>query len=285
MSTTEVLLISNRAKRDWPSKDVLRAFKGNFGGLVIPELQYGFPNKVLFTPGYVVENYRTRKIIRSRYRESGLLHFPINLYNTTPIYHNYYPDWDDKDINTYLSELLNDGLIPVGSAFADNIKIVKPVVDPSLVPIVFVGWENPWPIIRPAEDADNLFYVAKSYFPKSLVYWHNPSGQGAPYYYAPDWGYPVGTELNHIVWDYIVNVSGCQGLLAQNNGWENDGINSVNRLQDFAWRFKGNNGWPVCDLVDFEEVVYYNTTMQGNPLMTGQFIREQVPDLKGFCNG
>lgn len=280
-----VILSSSKSKPIWPPAEVLRSFKGNFGGLVIPELQYGFPNKVLFTPGYVVESTDVRRIIRRRYKEARLSHFPINLYNTSSIYHNWYPDWDDKLINQYLDELLQDGLIPVGSAFADNVKIVKDVVDPDLVPIVFTGWENPWPIVRPAEDSDNLFYVARQYFKKSLIYWHNPSGQGAPYYYAPDWGYPIGTELNHIIWSYIVNVSGCQGLLAQNDGWVAGGQVAVLRLQDFAWRFQGHNGWPICDLVDFEEVVFWNTTMQGNPIMTGEFIRNQIPELNGYCNG
>lgn len=280
-----------------PSKEIVRTFRGLFGGLVVPELQYSINNtKILFTPAYVVESPLVRQICRSRYIDAGLTHFPINLYNTTPIYHNFYPDWDDNYINMYLEELLSSGLIPVGSMFADNVKVVKPVVDPKLVPAGFTGWENPWPIIRPKQDLDNLFYVARQYFgPNCLIYWHNPNGQGAPYYNAVDWGYPPGTELNAIVWNYIVNQSGCQGLLFQSKGWidpndPNSGPQaSIARLLDFVPRFKhGINGWPLCDLVDMEETIYYMTTM-AQPVSQGlawaRQIRNSVPELNGYCNG
>lgn len=286
MGSSSVVLLLAKSKPKWPSVDAIRNFKGNFGGIVIPELQYGFDNKVLFTPGYVVESSSVRKIIRERYKAAGFTHFPINLYNTTSIYHDYYPQWDDRKINDYLTELLSDGIIPVGSAFADNVKVVKPVVDPDLVPAVFTGWENPAPILYPALDADNLFYVAKQYFPKSLVYWHNPSYQGAPYVSNTDWGYSPSDDINHIVWQYMVYNSGCQGLLNQGNGWENSGSDSVARLIDFRDRLiYGENYWPKADLVDFEEVVYYNTTLQGSPLLTGESIRNRVTGLTGYCNG
>ena len=289
-----VLLSASKTKHPFPTKDETRLFHGNFCGLVCPWLDNNPFYNILFTPAYVAESKVSRDAIRKAYSNAGFTHFPLSPYNTVGIYHDFYPQWDDTRINDYLLELLRDGLIPVCSAFSDNTKTVKPVVDPDLVPAVFTGWENPWPIIRPKKDADNLFYVASQYFTKSIVYWHNPSGQGAPYYYAPDWGYPAGTELNHVVWDYIVNECGCQGLLAQNNGWEVNGDTSVARLQDFAWRFgltdgTPHNGWPKADLVDFEEVAYYNTQIRlynpFQPVLTGLSIRKRVPQLSGYCNG
>jgi hypothetical protein len=282
-----------------PSTDKVRTFRGSFGGIKIEELRYSINNtKILFTPGYVVESDQVRDRIRKQYFDEGLTHFPINLYNDSPIYHNFYPQWDDNLINMYLEELLSAGLVPVGSAFADNSKVVKQVVDPRLVPAAFTGWENSWPIIRPALDSDNLFWVARQYFgPECLIYWHNPAGQGAPYYNAIDWGYPPGTELNATVWNYIVNQSGCQGLLFQGKGWKEPNTNppydgvatSIDRLEDFRIRFgTGFHGWPKCDLVDFEETVYYCTTLNGDyetGMMWARQIREAVPDLTGWCNG
>jgi len=291
----QILSIELNPNFSRPSKDTVRSFRGSFGGLIIPELEYSInDSKILFTPGYVVESDSVRDRICKTYRDAGLTHFPINLYNDSPIYHDFYPPWDDLLINMYLTELLETGLIPVGSMFSDNSKIVKPVVDPKLVPAGFTGWENPWPIIRPAQDSDNLFYVARQYFgPDCLIYWHNPNGQGAPYYNAVDWGYPPGTELNAIVWNYIVKQSGCQGLLFQSKGWNEPGYNgvqtSIDRLRDFVPRFKhGINGWPLCDLNDFEETVYYMTTMNGNHALGmkwAQEIRNSVLELNGYCNG
>ncbi len=282
-----------------PSKDTVRTFQGSFGGLRLDYLRYSINDtKILFTPGYVVESDEVRYRIRQDYKAAGLTHFPLNLYNTAPIYSTFYPDWDDNLIDKYLMELLNDGLIPVGSAFSDNVKTVKPVVSPKLVPAVFTGWENPWPILRPQLDSDNLFWTARQYFgPDTLVYWHNPPGQGAPYYHPTEWGYPPDADINAVVWNYIVHQSGCQGLLFQGKGWNEpnahppyNGVEtSKERLDDFVIRFKhGINGWPVADLVDFEETVYYCTTMAGNleqGLAWANEIRTSVPELNGFCNG
>jgi hypothetical protein len=280
-----------------PSNEIIREFRGSFGGIKVSGLQYSINNTgILFTPGYVCETDQIRDRIRKQYKDEGLTHFPINLYNDSPIYHRWYPDWDDTLINMYLEELLRADLIPVGSAFADNSKVVKPVVNPRLVPAVFTGWENSWPIIRPALDSDNLFHVAREYFgPDCLVYWHNPAGQGAPYYNAIDWGYAPGTELNAIVWNYIVNQSGCDGLLFQGKGWiDTDDPNSgpkssIDRLGEFILRLKhGFHGWPICDVNDFEETVFYMTTLNGNyeqGMAWAKEIRNAVLQIDGWCNG
>jgi hypothetical protein len=272
-----------------PSLDVIRHVKGNFGGIIVPELQFGFSNKVLFTPGYVVESAKVRMIIRKRYLDAGFSHFPINTYNDTPIYHNYYPQWDDSLINQYLEELLDDNIIPMCSLFPDNVKTLKGNVSSDLVLSGFVGWENPSPIIRPALDNDNLFYVAKQAYPRSLIYWHNPSYQGAPYVDAKDWGRNTGDEVNDRVWQYMINQSGCQGLLNQGNAWQNDSQDSINRLSDFHERLiLGRDNWPIADVVDFEQTVYYLTTEQGNPeqaLTWAQKVRNSCDGLMGYCNG
>src|SRR6516225_4614504 len=130
MNIVEAVILSSTKKARWPSKDDVRHFHGNFGGIIVNGLSYNPFRNILFTPAYVTEPPASRANIRKIYRDSGFRHFPINLYNTTSIYHNYYPDWNDALINDYLLELLRDGLIPIGSAFADNIKTIKPVVDP-----------------------------------------------------------------------------------------------------------------------------------------------------------
>jgi len=273
-----------------PSPDVIRHVKGNFGGIIVPELQFGFANKVLFTPGYVVESSYVRQVIRSRYKnDAGFTHFPINTYNDSPIYHDVYPNWDDSLINQYLEELLSDNIVPMCSLFADNVKTLKGNVSPDLVLSGFTGWENPAPILRPKLDSDNLFWTAKQAYPKALIYWHNPSYQGAPYVDAKDWGRSSGDEVNDLVWQYMVNQSGCQGLLNQGKAWENDSADSINRLSDFHERLiLGRDNWPIADLVDFEQTVYYLTTMQGNPTLASvwaQRVRNSCDGLMGYCNG
>ncbi len=284
----KVELYNSREIKPWPSRDILRAFRGNFGGIIVPELQFGFPNKVLFTPGYVVENAQVRQVIRSRYKDSGFAHFPINTYNDTSIYHDVYPSWNDGLINTYLEELLNDDIIPVCSLFPDNVKTIKGNASPDLVPIGFTGWENPSPIINPAQDRDNLFYVAKQSYPKALIYWHNPSFQGAPFVNNAAWGHGPNDEFNSEIWDYMVYSSGCQGLLNQGAAWENLS-GSIGRLNDFKVRLiDGQDFWPKADLIDFEETVYYLTTMQGDSaqaLAWTKEIRDKNPGITGYCNG
>lgn len=284
-------LLRNQLDFRWPSVEEIRHFTGNFAGIVIPELTQGFPNKVLFTPGYVVEPDPVRLIIRMRYKDYGR-HFPLNLYNDTPIYRGFYTQWDDTRINDFCRELLNDGLIPVGSAFADGSRVIKPVVDPTLVPAVFSGWENPTPITLPALDDNNLFWKMWRYFPNSRRYWHNPPGQDAPYVNPPDWGATWDpktgrwSSVNGPVWRYMVQQSGCHGLLFEGQGWINHGNDSVANLNDFVQRLiLGNDGWPIGDLIDFEEFAYYNTEEGNLPPLQGLSIRQRVPQLTGYCNG
>lgn len=271
-----------------PSHDVIRHVKGNFGGIIVPELEYGFSNKVLFTPGYVVESPAVRAVIRSRYKDEGYTHFPISTYNDNGVYHDVYPNWDDSNINYYLEELLNDNIIPMCSLFADNSKVLKNNVSPDLVLSAFVGWENSAPILRPELDNDNLFFIAKQAYPNALIYWHNPAYQGAPYVDAKDWGRNTGDEVNDRVWNYMI-ASGCQGLLNQGIAWENNAIDSIGRLGDFHERLiLGHDNWPIADVVDFEQTVYYLTTMQGDSnkaLFWAQSVRNSCDGLSGYCNG
>src|SRR5260221_5003560 len=274
----------------WPSIDVLRAFRGNFSGLVLPYLKYGpdFPGgKLLFTPSYVVESDQNRTWIRRDYKAAGYKHFPLNLTNHSTIYHDDYPDWDDKLIDKYLIELLSDGLIPVGFAMGDNDTTVNTHASPGLVPIVVPKWESPNVIVRPALDDDNYFWLCKKNFGKSLIYWHNPTGVGAPYVDAVLWGRPPGSEVNGLVWNYMVNESFVQGLLYQVNLWV---PGYYPRIQDLIDRLvDGGYFWPVCDLVEFESVAYYLFN-GGNYQIASNLVRRAWEILEpkgviGFGNG
>ena len=96
-----------------------RKWKGNLTPDLGFDLQYGprTPNgrTIFWTPSYVVYDTDTRKRIRDAYRNAlGFTHFPLNLTNHSTIYRDWYPQWDDSFINTYLEELMRDGMIPVG---------------------------------------------------------------------------------------------------------------------------------------------------------------------------
>ena len=284
-NTLSKLLLLNQST-EWPPYNQLRGVKGNFGGIIIPELEFGFPNKVFYTPGYVCESSRVRQIIRSRYKDAGLVNLPLNTYGTK-VYGNYFPDWNYKLINTYLEELLNEELIPICSLYDENSKVLETNAHPDLVPLGFVGWENPSPLGKPEFNDDNLFWKAKQRYSRSLIYWHNPPYQGAPYVNPHDWGYEPGVEFNNVVWQFMVK-SGCQGLLFQSRAWE-DLTRAIGDINDFADRLLlGKNGYPICDLIDFEETVYYLTVMNGNPLIAielAEQVRDSVKGLTGYCNG
>lgn len=272
----------------WPSIDKLREFSGNLCGLPL-NLQYA-PNGILFTPAYVVYDDATRDKIRKSYRDQGWTHFPLNLTNHSSIYRNYYPSWDDALINKYLTELLSSELIPVGFVMGDQDKEVNTHADNDLVPIVVPKWEDSAPIKRPAMDNDNTFYLVKNVFPESLLYWHNPPYQGAPYVEYHDWGLSPGdSTVNAKVWHYMVDICDVQGLLFQGKAWENDAKDSISVLTDFKNRLKdGVSGWPLADLVDFEETAYYMFNENGNynqALQMSQKVRRNVWELNGFCNG
>lgn len=270
----------------------LRAVRGNICGLIIKELQYGPTRpegRLLWTPGYVVENKDTRKIIREAYKAHNFSHFVVNIRNTNPLYRNYYPNWDESQINTYLEELWNDGLIPVCSVFPDGAKDLNPHVDSSLVKVVF-WWEDPYPIKRPANDKDNKFYIAQSAYPDAIIYWHNPPNQDAPYIDYKEWGLIEGVDLaNPEVWNYIVRNNNVKGILFQGKAWEG-WENSARNIADFIPRFHGSMyGLPFpIDVHDFEETAYYLFNDNGDVTLAQEWvekIREAQPDIDGYCNG
>lgn len=288
MISSAYLLLSQSAPV-WPSKDVLRAFRGNLVAKLSFSLPYA-PHGLLFTPGYVTYDEPTRRRIREEYKQNGWTHFPLNLTNHSTIYRNYYPQWSDDRINDYLIELLTDGLIPVGYVMGDHDTVVNCKADPELVPIVVPKWEDEKPLKRPALDADNTFHLVRQKYPKSLLYWHNPPYQGAPFVEYADWGLPQGDPgINAKVWRYMVHECGVQGLLFQGKAWEHDANDSISVLNSFRERLKhGVSGWPIADLVDYEETAFYLFNMNGSneqALAWTQKIRSSVGELNGFGNG
>lgn len=272
-----------------PPIDAIRTWKGNLTPYLGWDLPYG-PNGVFWTPGYVAYDESTRKRIRDAYRGMGFTHLPMNLTNHSTIYRDFYPHWDDSLINTYLTELLKDEIIPVGYTMGDQDTTVNCKADPSLVPIALGKWEDPTPLKKPAMDSDNRFYLVKEKYPNSVIYWHNPPYQGAPYVDYADWGLPEGDSgINAKVWHFMVDECKVQGLMFQGQAWNNDAQDSINSLGDFALRLgTGHHGWPIADLVDYEETAYYLFNMGGNQeqaLAWTKKIRNTVSPLNGFCNG
>lgn len=287
--TPQGYLLLSQAAPAWPSNEALRAWKGNLVAKLSFSLPYA-PHGLLFTPGYVTYNGETRRRIREDYKAHGWTHFPLNLTNHSTIYRDFYPQWDDARINDYLTELLTDGLIPVGFVMGDQDRVVDCKASPDLVPIVVPKWEDAAPLRRPALDADNTFHLVRQQYPRSILYWHNPPYQGAPFVEYADWGLPQGDPgINAKVWRYMVNECGVQGLLFQGKAWEHDANDSMAVLQSFIDRLKhGVSGWPHADVVDYEETAYYLFNMGGSDeqaLAWTRKIRNAQPELDGFGNG
>lgn len=264
-------------------------FKGNFC-CFLPGLALAYsPRGIFFSPAYVVYDNATRRRIREAYIELGYTHMPLNLTNHDTIYREFYPQWNDSQINVFLSELLEDGIIPVGFVMGGNDTEVKCKADQALVPIVVPKWEDSSPIKGPSFDKHNTFYLVKEKYPNALLYWHNPPYQGAPYVEFHDWGLPQGDPaINARVWNFMVGQCGVKGLLFQGKAWESSAEDSINSLNDFSLRLgTGFHGWPKADLIDFEETAYYLFNLNGNQKQASAWtnkIRSQVK-LKGFCNG
>jgi len=277
-------------KPAWPPIEKLKNWRGQFCALPM-NLPYS-PNGILFTPGYVVYDEDTRYRIRQVYKESGWTHFPLNLTNHSSIYRDHYPDWDDSNINTYLTELLKDGIIPVGYTMGDSDKVINCKADPSLVPIALGRWEDSAPLVKPALDENNTFHLVRQKYPDSLIYWHNPPYQGAPFVSYADWGLPNNDPgINAKVWRYMVHECGVTGLMFQGKAWENDAQDSIGVLQSFTERLRhGVNGWPIADVIDYEETAYYMFNMGGD---YDQAVRwtEKIRNAQGvecnagYCNG
>jgi hypothetical protein len=210
-------LSSGFSSIQFPTEAEIRAVKGGFCNLVCPFLKYGVEKeggRLLFTPGYVVENEEVRKQIRQTYKLQGWSHFPINCRNGSNIYRDFYPQWDEREINKFLTELWQDGLIPICSILNDNETSFNPYLDSNLVRYAF-WWEDPFPIKRPAFDNDNKFWLVKQQYPKAIVAWHNPPGQEAPYIEYTEWGLEDNDPgTNALVYRWCV-ASGMSSMLFQ----------------------------------------------------------------------
>lgn len=270
-------------KPGWPSEVALRNFTGNFCGLLIPGIVGPTVRPgLLFTPGYVCESADNRKRILDAYPYT---HFPINLHGG-PVYRNYYPDADGSQINTYLTEILNAGKIPVGFVLTDTELSVSTLADPDLVPIAVPRWEDPNPFTQGKASGlgVNTFRIVRDRFPKSIIGWHCPPGQDAPYQ-GMGWS-------NGQVWTQMA-AWGVSLFLFQGQAWQPNGVaNAVANLSDFIVRLKDGRpaGYPVgqVSIVDFEETAYFCMDMQGDVKQAqgwAQQIRSALPKLDGYCSG
>jgi hypothetical protein len=272
------------------TEEEIRDWQGNLCGLPLG-LDYS-PNGILFTPSYVIYPDDVRDRIRKTYRDNGWRHFPINLTNHSPIYRDVFPDWDDSLINQYLTELLNEGLIPVGYSMGDNDTVINCKAEADLVPIALGKWEDAKPLVKPELDARNTFHLVRERFPKSIIYWHNPPYQGAPFVEYSDWGLPQDDPgINAKVWQYMVHECGVRGLMFQGKAWEKEGSDSISTLRSFIDRLGyGQNGWPApVDIIDYEETAYYMFNMNGSyskALDMTKKIRDTFgSELQGYGNG
>jgi len=281
-----------------PSTDKVRAFAGNICGYEFDALPFKADpgpesvERVFWTPSLVcIDDFGLLGDLLDGYKDDGNTHIVLNLYNSSSVYRDWYPWWDEKKINKYLDFLNRKELVVVGSCFPDGSYELNKIVDKDLVHAVF-WWEDPNPIVRPALDEQNKFWVARQFFGEKVeIYWHNPPYQEAPYVEYADWGLKQGDgSINGKVWNYICN-SECRvrGILRQNKCWVDGWQNSVEACQSYIDRIgKGGMYGVDADTIDFEETAYYILDENGNVDQAKQWtqkIRMACPGLAGWCNG
>jgi hypothetical protein len=253
------------------SNDALIKFKGNFCGMVIPDLPLHRHN-VCYTPAYLCYDQEWRSRIRKEYKLRGYTHMPVHIHNGL-VYGNHYPELNlsDSDVRDALIELWNDGIIPVVTTMADEDIIVSPrfhaVAD--LIRIAFVKWEMNEP------DGNDTYRMAhhivesvEAVRPDCLLFVHFSPKHGAGIgpdnlYFCPtdgelfagpgycgkhnvdiDISNPNEANANGKWWHWAKAV-GVDGILMECDADENP-QQSAEFIEDFTERFGlGINGWPT----------------------------------------
>ncbi|MBI3724019.1 hypothetical protein HY251_08720, partial [bacterium] len=277
----------------FPSYDAMRKFRGDLSGMRIPEIKPFGKTDCFFTDVYPAYPEDLRATIRKLYKEKSYTHLPIAI--RLGDYHGLYPTYDFiddvKGFRAILTELWNDGLIPVVFVIDDTLPAQTPAdmdaikakytsfltAVKDLVYIVVPGWEiNAW--MSPKNMTASCKWL-KETLPDALVYIHFTSGHAA--------GSGDG-ESESGWWTSMEGV--LMGILYQHDGTEG-GDAVAARLSDFTIRFQtGFHFWPKgFDVVAFEYSAYWQTNEGksedwGNAIGDAAYTKTS-PSIQGYCDG
>lgn len=307
------------------SIDQLRNFRGDFGGIYIPEIKPACPEDptthikcngnpkglikgAFFTPSYGVYTEEQRKIIRYQYTKGlgvdgnprNYTHFPLNVFCDPHSYGGLYPLTDCTRVNEFLHELWDDGIIPVCFLLPDE-KLTSDLsnLDKSLCRIVVPMWEMDGPLKGNALLQSEAILYARKEFPNALIYGHWTNWQsgaidpGAPWWnwFVKDAPFPMN-DMKGFPNPKNLKASDfpnphATGILMQTPLWE--GVpETIERYGEMLSRLGGGlNGWPAgTDVVLFESDIY-DKFWQARSEM--QSIKENNQVLsymnKPFCDG
>ncbi len=278
------------------SEEKLRYFRGDFGGIYIPEIApqcpqdpvtgircenaRGLANGAFFTAVYGNYTKEQREAIRRAYttgigvdgRPRNYTHFPLNVNcDPTPGYHGLFPAIPCDTINELLHELWDHSptIIPVcfltgGLPFPPDISRL----DKSLCRIVVPMWEMDGPFVGNPIEESLAFVWARQQFPDALIYGHWTSYQSGPMDPGAGWWqwaaregrFPLdsitGWPKNGLTQANFPNPH-LTGILMQTQTW--DGMEgNIGRYREMLSRLGGGlNGWPGgVDVVLFESDIY-----------------------------
>lgn len=261
--------------------DQLRRWRGDFGGLVLPEIAPHCPEDPVTGIRCVGTNGRTargvvqgmffgahygnytadqRRLIRAAYKARGYTHIPIGIDTTTGTdrdYNGIYPP-NRLAVSTQLRELWNDGLIPACFVLSDDehasdVPAKAALLDDrDLCRIVVAKWEINDPDHGDTDRINAEILAVRAAFPHALLYAHftpEHSAGGSP---EADW------------WRWFRDVAHGTGSLWQDDKWD-DVSASIANAADMIYRLGGDgnpahggyHGWPTgLDVVLFESQVY-----------------------------
>ena len=261
----------NVEARPFPSTDELRRFAGDFGGIYIPDIAPQCPEDpvthircdadnggtprgllagALFTPAYGLYTDAQRAKIRAAYKARRYTHFPVSLFcGGGNWYHGLYPPMPCGHFNEQLTELWNDGLVPVCFVLPDGeLSADLTGLDRSLCKVVVPMWEMNGPLADDTARINQAILFTRQSFPDALLYVHFTAQHAAGGSPEADWWIwaaqdPAGPRV--------------QGILYQDDRW-NDPAAVKDRVTDFLVRLGGGyHGWPnPVDVVLFETDIY-----------------------------
>ena len=275
------------------SEASLRNFKGDFGGIQVPQIApacpedptthircqgdnggipHGLINGALFTPAYPNYTPAQRAAIRAAYstgigvdgKPRAYTHFPISLFcNNARWYHGLYPSYDCSaaTLNGLLHELWDNQppIYPVCFVLNDGETSVNLPAgfDTSLCRIVVPEWEMDGPLGGDTAKMNQAIVNTRNAFPNALLYVHFTSEiatAGTPG--ANWWSWASGSGAD--TWDSPALPNPHVVGLAYQSGTWNDVAATTTNLADVTSRLGGClNGWPCpIDIEMFETDIY-----------------------------
>lgn len=278
----------------------LRDWRGAF---LIPD--YAFPapfgmegTRMLWTPAYgSYSDAGIRRQYRQLFKLHKYTHFPYNCAGLA--YHDdygYMPD-DPQRVRRDLSELLNDGIIPVVDACDDQdggsvVPWHSFGANKDLIPIAFPMWEMNGPLGVPMRQPDgsyagrgmDVIRNTHAAAPKAELYLHFTAGHGAP-------GYPE----ERASWRYVRDQFGVLGLLSQDSGYDRaldgDPIGTAAGLTDTASRLAEegllNVGFEQCTWPCYNRFTEPKYASWDGPKQRayGSKLRSLARGIAGLCDG